>query len=133
MTVTGTATAVGDKVAAVQISTDSGRTWRPTRGQIGATTVAWTYSFQAPAPGTYAIETRATSDDLYTETPGPGTTYTVTPSSALSLFASSDTPVMLDVGDSGAVELGVNFTSSTVGQVTGIRLYKGPTNTGTHV
>ena len=133
VTVTGTATAVGDKVAAVEISTDGGQTWHQTSGQIGATTVNWTYTFQASAPGTYSIETRATSDALYTETPGPGTPYTVTLSSALSLFSPGDTPATLDFNDPQSAELGVKFTSSTVGQVTGIRFYKGPTNTGTHI
>ncbi|MBV8091939.1 MAG: DUF4082 domain-containing protein, partial [Acetobacteraceae bacterium] len=56
-----------------------------------------------------------------------------TPSSALSLFSPSDTPSVADASDSSAAELGVKFTSATSGQITGIRFYKGPTNTGTHV
>src|SRR4029077_2708277 len=35
--------------------------------------------------------------------------------------------------DSGAIEVGVKFRSDTPGTVTGIRFYKGPANTGTHV
>src|SRR5207237_702588 len=35
--------------------------------------------------------------------------------------------------DPNAAELGVKFRSDTAGQITGIRFYKGPTNTGTHL
>jgi hypothetical protein len=35
--------------------------------------------------------------------------------------------------DANAVELGVNYRASTAGTVTGVRFYKGATNTGTHV
>ncbi len=35
--------------------------------------------------------------------------------------------------DPGAVELGVKFRSDVAGDVTGLRFYKGPDNTGTHV
>jgi hypothetical protein len=38
----------------------------------------------------------------------------------------------LDVPDA-SVEVGMKFSSSTNGEITGIRFYKGPTNTGTHV
>jgi hypothetical protein len=37
------------------------------------------------------------------------------------------------VNDRNAVELGVKLQSSVAGQVTAIRFYKGPSNTGTHV
>lgn len=50
----------------------------------------------------------------------------------VSLFASTATPAVTAAPDSSAVELGVKFKSSTPGQVTGIRFYKGSGNTGTH-
>jgi hypothetical protein len=43
------------------------------------------------------------------------------------------TPTLPDAGDPSSVELGVKFTASTEGSVTGIRFYKAATNTGTHV
>jgi Domain of unknown function (DUF4082)/Bacterial Ig domain/Cadherin-like domain len=132
VTVTGTATDVGGVVGAVQISTDGGKTWNVTSGQIGTQAVNWTYTFNTPAPGTYTIETRAVDDSLNLETPSDGTAYTVTSSSAISLFSSSGTPAVLDVADN-SVEVGVKFTSATNGVITAIRFYKGPTNTGTHV
>ena len=53
------------------------------------------------------------------------------PKSAQSLFGTNDTPSEINSNDSSAVELGVKFTASTNGTITGIRFYKGPTNTGT--
>lgn len=50
-----------------------------------------------------------------------------------SLFGASDIPAILTVNDGKAVELGVKFQSSTGGQATGLKFYKGPQNTGTHV
>src|SRR5262249_4811084 len=40
---------------------------------------------------------------------------------------------VLDAGPDSAVELGVTFRSNTSGYITGVRFYKGPNNTGTHV
>ncbi|MGN6326406.1 DUF4082 domain-containing protein [Pseudolysinimonas sp.] len=43
-----------------------------------------------------------------------------------------DTPATASNSDSGAVELGMSFTASQAGSVTGVRFYKGTGNTGTH-
>jgi hypothetical protein len=42
-------------------------------------------------------------------------------------------PTVIDSGDPNSVELGVKFTSSVTGSVTGVRFYKASTNTGTHI
>src|SRR5690349_22134769 len=47
--------------------------------------------------------------------------------------AKNPTPQTADVGDGSSVELGVRFTPSVGGTITGLRFYKGPLNTGTHV
>jgi hypothetical protein len=52
---------------------------------------------------------------------------------ANSLWSSATTPGTVDIGDANAVELGVKFTSSQVGFITGIRFYKSAANTGTHI
>jgi methionine-rich copper-binding protein CopC len=52
--------------------------------------------------------------------------------SSSSLFGASITPTIVDSGDAEAVELGVNFTASTNGFITGIRFYKSAANTVTH-
>ena len=132
VTVSGTATdAGGGVIGAVQVSSDGGATWHPASGQVGSGSMNWTYSFTAPAPGTYTIESRAVDDSLNLETPGTGVSYTVTPSTAISLFSSSIIPPIAN--DPNAVEVGVKFTAATSGLISGIRFYKGSTNTGTHV
>ena len=54
------------------------------------------------------------------------------PVASVSLFAANATPTTVDVNDANSVELGMKFTSSQAGTVTGIRFYKGAQNTGTH-
>ncbi|HEY4308987.1 MAG TPA: Ig-like domain-containing protein [Pirellulales bacterium] len=54
------------------------------------------------------------------------------PSTTSSLWSSSDTPAAVDGGDGQSVEVGVKFTTSTDGYITGIRFYKSAGNGGTH-
>ncbi|MEV7006438.1 DUF4082 domain-containing protein [Streptosporangium sp. NPDC051022] len=49
------------------------------------------------------------------------------------LWSNLDTPAIASNNDPQPVTLGVKFTSSTTGIVRGIRFFKGPQNTGTHV
>jgi hypothetical protein len=49
-----------------------------------------------------------------------------------SLFEGA-TPSVVDAGDTSAVNLGVKFTATVNGSVTGLRFYKATANTGTHV
>jgi len=49
------------------------------------------------------------------------------------LFNASDEPSIVAANDPQSVELGVKFQTSTPGDIVGIRFYKGPSNTGTHV
>jgi hypothetical protein len=53
--------------------------------------------------------------------------------STASLFDPSDSPANVTWDDPLPAELGVRFQSSVPGFVTGVRFYKGPQNTGTHV
>lgn len=52
--------------------------------------------------------------------------------SIVSLFSSNPTPSVVSVNDPNPVELGFKFQASSAGDVTGVRFYKGPSNTGTH-
>ncbi|MGY3104443.1 VCBS repeat-containing protein [Bradyrhizobium sp. LM6.9] len=133
ITVTGTATDTGGKIAGVEISTDGGATWHPANSNVGAASVTWSYTFVTGAQGTYSLKTRAVDDSLNLQTPGTGTIYTVTPSSSLTLFSPTDTPAVISNGDSGAVEVGLKFVSTASGKITGIRFYKALDNTGTHI
>ncbi|MBR0930434.1 DUF4082 domain-containing protein [Bradyrhizobium diazoefficiens] len=51
---------------------------------------------------------------------------------SISLFSASDTPSVLSTSDTSQVNLGVRFTSSAAGTITGIKYYKSPNDTGTH-
>jgi hypothetical protein len=50
----------------------------------------------------------------------------------VSIWSASAVPGTVTASDSNAVELGMKFQSSVAGNVTGVRFYKGPSNTGTH-
>lgn len=52
--------------------------------------------------------------------------------SEIMLWPSNPTPVVEADADTDSVELGVKFSSSVAVTVTGVRFYKGVTNTGTH-
>ena len=137
VTITGTATDAGGLVAGVEVSTDGGATWHPATG-----TANWTYAWWPQAPGAVTILSRATDDSLNLETPGPGISVTVLPGATLSLFdrtaispygVGSAPAIVGPSNDLNAVELGVKFQTAAAGSVTGIRFYKNPWNTGTHV
>jgi hypothetical protein len=58
---------------------------------------------------------------------------TVAPlASGISLFPETSTPATLTVNETGGVQLGMRFTSSVAGTISGIKFYKGPQNTGVH-
>jgi hypothetical protein len=50
-----------------------------------------------------------------------------------SIWSGSVTPGTVTDPDTAAVELGVKFRADTNGFITGLRFYKGPGNTGTHL
>ena len=132
LTVSGTATDTGGGViGGVEVSADGGKTWHPATSNVGSAAVSWIYTFAAGAPGTYTIESRAVDDSINLETPSDSASYTVTPSSNLTIFG-SDVPAVANTNDAGAAELGVKFVSADSGKITGIRFYKGSENTGTH-
>jgi glucose/arabinose dehydrogenase len=62
-----------------------------------------------------------------------GSSHVPTFSGVASIWPDTTVPAIVDGGDTLPVELGVKFTSDVPGVVTGIRFYKGPANTGTHV
>ena len=49
-----------------------------------------------------------------------------------SVWDDSTQPDTADVNDPHSVEVGMQFSSDTAGQITGVRFYKGPQNTGVH-
>ncbi|MEU5696788.1 DUF4082 domain-containing protein, partial [Actinosynnema sp. NPDC020468] len=59
-------------------------------------------------------------------------TTTTTPTCPCSLFSSATVPTVQSADDGGAYEMGVRFTPSVNGSITGVKFYKGAGNTGTH-
>ncbi len=49
------------------------------------------------------------------------------------IWPDTTTPAVISDNDPSAVELGVKFRSDVNGYITGLRFYKGPQNTGTHI
>ncbi len=133
VTVSGTATdAGGGVVAGVEVSADGGSTWHPaTISGSDASSVTWTYSWVAHGNPTTTIETRAVDDSGNLETPSDSETVNV--ACPCSIFGTGMAPPVADSGDGSSIEVGMKFTSSAYGQVTGLRFYKASTNTGTHV
>jgi hypothetical protein len=66
-------------------------------------------------------------------TPRPPFVAQLCQSGGSSLFLASDVPAFVNVTDTNSFELGVKFTSSIAGNITGFRFYKGSQDTGTHI
>ncbi|MGA7795797.1 MAG: DUF4082 domain-containing protein [Candidatus Acidiferrales bacterium] len=127
ITIQGTATDSGGGVAAgVEVSVDGGNTWHPASGRAN-----WTFSWSPDNSGTANIKSRAVDDSGNLETPGAGVSVTL--EGQTDMWSSTFSPEIVDSGDANAVELGVKFTSSQNGIITGIRFYKSAANTGSHV
>ncbi len=123
VTVTGTASDVGGVVAGVEVSVD-GTTWHPASG-----TTSWKYTYVQQGVGAQSIRVRATDDSgNYTSTP---TSLAVTSNASYSIFG-TQVPATVDSGDGSAYELGLKFTASQGGFISGVRFYKSTANTGTH-
>lgn len=90
-------------------------TFVPTAGYSG--TASFTYSIADTSGGTASASVGLLVND---------------PSMA-SLFSPTSAPATVTVNDFNPVELGLKFQASSNGTITGLRFYKGPQNTGTHV
>ncbi|MGH3416386.1 MAG: N,N-dimethylformamidase beta subunit family domain-containing protein, partial [Actinocrinis sp.] len=128
VTFSGTATdSGGGVVARVEVSTDNGATWQPATG-LGS----WSYSWTPTQTGAVTVKVRA-EDDSANVGAVVGIALTVGPQSCpCSIWPNSTVPTKPDSGDGSSVNLGVKFTASTSGAVSGVRFYKTATNVGTH-
>ncbi|MDM4718578.1 DUF4082 domain-containing protein [Micromonospora sp. WMMA1363] len=124
VTLTGTASDVGGRVAGVEVSTDDGASWHPATG-----TTSWSYTFYAAGLSSQVVRVRAIDDSVNIGTPATREFPLTGPNT---LFGQR-VPKRPAVADGAAVELGVRFTPQTDGYVTGVRFYKGTGNTGTHL
>ncbi|WP_372594179.1 N,N-dimethylformamidase beta subunit family domain-containing protein, partial [Actinotalea sp.] len=124
VTATGTASDVGGRVAGVEVSTDGGTSWHPASG-----TTSWTYSYVQHGNGTTSLRVRAVDDSANI---GSAASVDLTVSCPCSVFG-AQVPATAAADDSSAVELGLRFSPTSNGFVTGVRFYKGTGNAGTHV
>ncbi|WP_146605756.1 DUF4082 domain-containing protein [Micromonospora craterilacus] len=124
VTITGTASDVGGRVAGVEVSTNDGASWHPATG-----TTSWSYSFHAAGLSTQVVRVRAIDDSVNI---GAAATREFQLTGPNTLFGQR-VPKTPAVDEASAVELGVRFTPQTDGYVTGVRFYKGTGNTGTHL
>ncbi|MEV0899928.1 DUF4082 domain-containing protein [Actinoplanes sp. NPDC049802] len=128
ITVTGTAADTAGVLGRVEVSTDGGASWRAANGLAN-----WTYTWTPTAQGPASIKVRAIDDSLNF---GPVTTVNVTvgpQQCPCTTFTAQDVPANADSRDASPNELGAKFRVSVPATVTGVRFYKAPTNTGTHV
>jgi len=83
---------------------------------------------------TYTASVRAT--DVWGNAMASAYTWTFTTGTSVvcpcSVWSSSATPDVANAGEANSLELGMRFTSSVDGFVSGVRFYKGDQNTGTH-
>jgi len=128
-TVTGTASDVGGRVGAVEVSVDGGATWHPATGRE-----TWSYNANPTVLGAITVRARAIDDSANIESPGPSITVTEPlPTCPCSLWNDLTFPAKANENDAHAIEVGVKFQPQTNGLITALRFYKGPTNGGTHL
>jgi hypothetical protein len=113
LSVTGASNAVNGTVS--YSAQNNTFTFTPTAGYTG--TASFSYSVSDGRGGTASAQVSMT---------------VAPPSTAVSLFTAADTPAITAANDPNSVELGMKFIASAGGTVTGVRFYKGTTNTGTH-
>lgn len=123
------------------------------RNQANNTLVSATVTYN-PASGTATLtpSSQLATSTTYTVTVKGGTTdprvkdtsgnalaanyswsFTTSTTSVISIWNNSATPAVITDPDNSAVELGLKFRSDVNGYVKGIRFYKSPQNTNTHV
>ncbi|GAA2895252.1 hypothetical protein GCM10010517_59970 [Streptosporangium fragile] len=129
ISVQGTATDTGGGVvAAVEVSFDGGTRWFQAKGRTN-----WQYSWTTGAPGPVTIMSRAVDDSGNIQTSPNERMITVVAACPCTIWPSTTTPAIVSSGDPAGVELGVKFQATSPGHISGIRFYKGPQNTGTHI
>ena len=127
VTLSGTASDVGGVTARVEVSADGGTTWKAATGLD-----SWTFSWTPEAMGPTTLLVRAVDDSAnigavkqLALTAGPQ-------QCPCTLFPSTAVPTLVDSGDASPTEVGVKFTPTVNGTITGIRFYKASANTGVH-
>jgi hypothetical protein len=128
VTISGTASDTGGGiVAGIEVSVDGGTTWHPASG-----TTSWTYTWLPVATGSVTIQSRAVDDSANLETPSSSVTVNVAPPICPCALFVGQQPAKTDWNDGSAHELGMKFQAAAPGNITAIRYWKAPNESGTH-
>ncbi|MGW4665037.1 DUF4082 domain-containing protein [Streptosporangium sandarakinum] len=129
VSIQGTAVdAGGGVVAGVEVSVDGGGTWQQATGRAN-----WRFDWTTGAPGPVTILSRAVDDIGNVQKTPTVLNVTVNAGCPCTIWPPDATPAEASKNDPVGIEVGVRFRSASEGFITGIRFYKGPTNTGTHI
>ena len=108
-------------------------------GTVGYDSAARTATFTpgtALSPGTTYTATVSGATNATGQTMAAPYSWAFTTAAAVScpcnVFRSNSVPTTVSADDPNAVELGMKFRADVAGTVTGVRFYKGGSNTGTH-
>lgn len=128
VTVAGTATdGTGPEtgqVAGVEYSVDAGATWAAADG-----TSNWSFRYLLSGVGQSTVLVRAIDDSG--NYPAQGTPVNTEVTGPYSVFGDVE-PGTADTGDASSVELGLRFSPTVDGVVTGVRFHRSAANTGQH-
>jgi hypothetical protein len=125
-TITGTAAdRDGGVVGTVEVSFDEGRTWRQAKGREN-----WNYDW-TPLGSSATVKVRASDDSGNLQLTPTTVDFDIVDHSTM--WSDSATPDIPQHNDTSSVEVGMKFRSDVAGFISGVRFYKGPNNTGTHV
>ena len=84
-------------------------------------------------PGSYSFTVKVTDSGARVATTTFAFAVAKTPSSSFSIWPTTATPTVADVGPDPSVELGVRFKADVNGNIAGIRFYKSAANVGPHI
>ncbi|PJI94099.1 Ig-like domain-containing protein [Luteimicrobium subarcticum] len=131
---------VDASTVSVAVSDSAGNAVAGSTSYAAASRIATFTPSSALTPGvTYTVAVKATSVDGTTLTTGRTWSFTTAkPDSSgadcpCSLFTPDTVPDVVEDPDRGPVVLGVELSPTQDGTITGVKFYKGPDNTGTHV
>ena len=123
--------------ASVSLTDSGGHSVQGTTTLNGAgTALTFTPSSSLTAGTTYTAKVSGATNTAGVPMAAPYSwTFTTAGTAACpcSIFESDATPAVVSASDASSVNLGVAFTPDTSGYVTGVKFYKGASNTGTHV
>ena len=96
-------------------------------------TAVFTPSAALSAGSTYTVSASATDLQGNAMAAPSSWSFTTVAAAVITLWPDSAVPALPSAGDTSSVEVGLKFRSDVAGKVHGVRFYKGPGNTGSHL